>query len=358
MSQDSETVSNPKKIVNIFNDYFSTTVEETKAKVRFSNKSFDEFLQHRNKNSFFLRPTSSDEITNLILSLNESKSVGPNGLPTRILKLLKNDISLQLTNTFNLLFSKEVFSSGLKVIPIHKKESKLRGSNYRPISLLSNLDKILEKLMHNRIYEFLEKYKLKYPLQFGFRQHYATFYALRNLTESIAKAPDEGNFFYVLFVDLEKAFDTVDHNILLKKQDHYGVRGTSNKWFESYLTDRKHFVSINGFNLNISAITRGVPQGSVLGPLLFLISINDLNAAIKDCKVHHFADDTNLLNIKAKHLNKFINIGLKNLTKWLNANKIYLNFSKTEMVLFRPKRKTMDFNLNMKLNGKRLYKTN
>ena len=266
-----------------------------------------------------------------------------------------------MTIIFNLSFSSGVFPSGLKiakVIPIHKKESKLKCSNYRPISLLSNLDKILEKLMHNRIYEFLEKYKLKYPLQFGFRQHYATFYALRNLTESITKAPDEGNFFYGLFVDLEKAFDTVDHNILLKKQDHYGVRGTSNKWFESYLTDRKQFVSINGFNLNISAITRGVPQGSVLGPLLFLISINDLNAAIKDCKVHHFADDTNLLNIKAKHLNKFINIGLKNLTKWLNANKIYLNFSKTEMVLFRPKRKTMDFNLNMKLNGKRLYKTN
>ena len=102
-------------------------------------------------------------------------------------------------------------------------------ARYRPISLLSNLDKILEKLMHNRIYEFLEKYKLLYPLQFGFRQHYSTSYALLNLTESIMKALDEGNF--------EKAFDTVDHNIL-KKLDHYGVRGISNKWFESYLTDR------------------------------------------------------------------------------------------------------------------------
>ena len=244
MSQDNETVSNPKKIVNIFNDYFSTIAEKTKAKVRFSNKSFDEFLQHPNKNSFFLRPTSSDEITNLILSLNESKSVGPNGLPTKILKLLKNDISLQLTNIFNLSFSTGVFPSGLKiakVIPIHKKESKLKCSNYRPIPLLSNLDKI-EKLMHNRIYEFLEKYKLRYPLQFGFWQHYSTPYALLNLTESTIKALDEGNFACDIFFDFEKAFDTVDHNVL-KKLDHYGVRGTSNKWFESFLTDRKQFIS-------------------------------------------------------------------------------------------------------------------
>ena len=171
MSQDNGTVSNPKKIVNIFNDYFSTIAEKTNSKVRFSNKSFDdEFLQHPNENSFLLRPTSSDEITNLILSLNESKSVGPNGLSTKILKLLKNDVSLQLTNKFNLSFSTGAFPSGLKiakVIPIHKKESKLKCSNYRPIPLLSNLDKI-EKLMHNRIYEFLEKYKLRYPLQFGF----------------------------------------------------------------------------------------------------------------------------------------------------------------------------------------------
>ena len=114
--------------------------------------------------------------------------------------------------------------------------------------------------MHNRIYEFLEKYKLVYPLQFGFRQHYSTSYALLNLTESIMKALDECNFACGISFDLEKAFDTVDHNILLKKLDYYGVRGISNKWFESYLSDRKQFVSINGFNSDISTITSAVPQ--------------------------------------------------------------------------------------------------
>ena len=132
LSQDNGTVTNPKKIANTFNDYFSTIAEKTKAKVRFSNKSFDEFLQHTNKNSDFLRPTSSDEITNLISSLNESISFGPNGVPTKIMKLLKNDISLQLTNIFNLSFSIGVFPSGLKIakfIPIHEKDSTLKCSN-------------------------------------------------------------------------------------------------------------------------------------------------------------------------------------------------------------------------------------
>ena len=140
----------------------------------------------------------------------------------------------------------------------------------------------------------------------------------------------------------------------LKKLDNYALRRISNKQFESYLTDCKQFVSINGFNSNISTITSVVSQGSVLGPLFFLIYVNDFNLAIKHCKFHHFAGDTNLLNISKspKRLNKPINIDLKNLIKWLNANKISLNVSKAEMVLFRPKRNSVDFNLKIKLNGR------
>ena len=173
------------------------------------------------------------------------------------------------------------------------------------------------------------------------------------------KALDDGNFAYGIFVDFQKAFDTVDHSILLSKLYHYRICGLANKWFESYLANRKQFVSINGFESSTSNITCGVPQGSVLGLLLFLIYINDLHVAIKHCKVHHFADDKNLLiiNKSLKRLNKLLNIDLKNLTNWFNANRISLNVSKTELIIFKPKRKPIDFNMKIKLNGKKLNPT-
>ena len=151
------------------------------------------------------------------------------------------------------------------------------------------------------------------------------------------KALDDGNFAHGIFVDLQKAFDTVDYSTLLSKLCHYGIRGLANKWFESYLANHKQFVSINGFESSTSSITCGVPQGSVLGPLLFLIYINDLHVAIKHCKVHHFADDTNLLiiNKSLKRLNKLLNIDLKNLTNWLNGNKILLCFKNRTYYLKR-----------------------
>ena len=223
-------------------------------------------------------------------------SVGPNSIPTRILKLLKNDISTQLADICNISFSTGVFPTVLKVakvVSVHKKESKLDFSNYRPISLLSNIEKILERLMYNRIYKFFRENNIIDSLQFGFRQQYSTFHDLISLTEDIRKNVDKGNICCGIFVDLQKAFDTVEHDILLAKLEHYGIRGMANNWFKSYRFDRKQFVSINGHISNQTSVKYGVPQGSVLGPLLFLIYINDLNLAIKFCKVHHLADDTN-----------------------------------------------------------------
>ena len=211
------------------------------------------------------------------------------------MKLLKNDISSQLSEIFIISFSSGVFPSILiktaKVIPIHKKDSKLDFSNYRPISLLSNVEKILERLMYNRMYKFFSDNNPIYSLQFGFRQKYLTVHALISLTENIRKNLDEGNIGCGIFVDLQKALDTV-----LSKLEHYGICGLANEWFKSYLSNGKQYVSTNGYDLNLAGVKFGVSQGSVLDPLLFLTYINDLNQVLKFCKFHHFADDTNLIH--------------------------------------------------------------
>ena len=213
--------------------------------------------------------------------------------------------------------------------------------------------------MYNRIYNFFNKNNI-YPLQFGFRQQYSTFHALISLTEDIRKNLDKGNIGCGIFVDLQKAFNTVEHDILLAKLEHYSIRCMANNWFKSYLFNRKQFVSINGHISNQTSVKYGVPQGSVLGPLLFLIYINDLNLAIKFCKVHHFVDDTNLLHFSksVNKLNKYINLDMKNLTDWLNANKISLNVKKTELVIFKHKKKKLECPIRIKLSRKRLYPSN
>ena len=357
-----DTITNPSDIANTFNNYFASIAETTKKSIKYSHKHFSDYLSNESSSTIFLQPTDKEEIANIISSLNSNKTSGPNSIPYRVFFLLKNEISKQLADLFNLSFMTGVFPSVLKtakVVPVFKKDSKLNYSNYRPISLLSNIEKILEKLMYKRLYAFLDHNNIIYDLQFGFRQQYSTSHALINITENIRKALDDGNIGCGVFVDLQKPFDTVDHQILLAKLNHYGIRGVSNDWFKSYLSNRNQYVSINGYESGLAAINCGVPQGSVLGPLLFLLYINYLNQAIKFCKVHHFADDTNLLCLSnsIKKLSKLVNADLKHLLNWLNANKISLNVKKTEMIIFKSKQKKLEGDLKIKLCGKRLYPT-
>ena len=213
--------------------------------------------------------------------------------------------------------------------------------------------------MYKRLYTFLNNNNIIYNLQFEFRQQHSTSHALINITENIRKALDDGNVGCGVFVDLQRAFNTVDHQMLLPKLNHYGIFGVSNDWFTSYLSNRNHYVSINGFYSGLTTINCGVPQRSVLGPLRFLIHINDLNQTIKFCKVHHFVDDTNLLCLinSIKKLNKLVLAYLKHLVNWLNAKKISLSVKKTEMVIFKSNQKKFVGDLKIKLYGKRLYPT-
>ena len=185
-----------------------------------------------------------------------------------------------MSNLINLSFTTGAFpniAKIAKIVPLYKKENKLECNNYRPISLLSNIGKLNEKLLQKRLYFSMDQSKCLFGSQFGFRPHHSTNHALITIIEHIRSALDKNNFTCGVFLDSQKVFDTVNHGILLSKLSYYGVRGIAHDLFKSYLTNRKQHAIINGVNSSVFSITDGAPQGSVIGPFLFLIYINDLN---------------------------------------------------------------------------------
>ena len=266
-------------------------------------------------------------------------------------------VVVPLCRIINLSFSTGVFPDVLKVakvIVLHKGGSTQDVNNYRPISLLSIFDKIIEKLMHERLYNFLELNDVLFLNQFGFRKKHSTAHSLIEITEQIKETIDKGKFGCGIFIDLKKAFDTVNHQILLTKLEHYGVRGSLLQWFESYLTNRKQYVFLNGVSSDTMLMTCGVPQGSVLGPLLFLLYINDLPNISDKLKFFLFADDTNIYyeSDDLKTLEKVVNHELKSLSLWLNLNRLALNVGKTNFVIFRSSKMPMNHNVTLILNRK------
>lgn len=360
-----EMETDPLKVANEFNTYFSTVATEIQKGINSRGKDFKDYLPPKSESSFFIKSSTKNEVIEIINNhLINNKSTGPNSIPPVILQLLTPIFSEHLSDIINLSFCTGIYIDKLKIsriVPIYKeKGDKLATKNYRPISLLPNINKIVEKMMHSRLYDFLEDKNIIFESQFGFRKKHSTTHALVDLTEAIRSAIDNNKFACGIFIDLQKAFDTVDHKILLEKLEHYGVRGVANDWFRSYLKNRKHYVSILETDSETATVNIGVPQGSVLGPLLFLVYINDLNRSIMYSKTRHFADDTCLLyiNNSLKQLKKHMNKDLQNLYNWLIANKISLNKDKTEVLLFRHPKKIINYNLKLKLNGKILKFSN
>ena len=350
-------VDDPVKMANIFNQYFVNVGSNLDNTIPRTRKSPIDYLKNRNGSSMFLAPVTTQEIDVIIQSLNTKKSIGPYSIPVFLLKILSNHISEPLSYLVNLSFQTGIFPDYLKVAnvnPIHKKEASDNPSNYRPISILSVSSKIFEKLMYTRLYKFLDTYKTLYHLQFGFRENYSTTQALMSLTETIKHSIDSGKFGCGIFLDLHKAFDTINHDILLKKMEHYGIRGNVLHWFESYIKGRSQYVTVNGNSSEILPITCGVPQGSVLGPLLFLIYVNDLPYVSKVLTFYLFSDDTSFYydSDNLTTLQKVVNRELCKVRKWLEANRLSLNISKTNYVIFHSSARKVSEIIRIKLGSK------
>ena len=285
-----------------------------------------------NSNSIFIAPVVENEVHSLILNL-KSNSPGWDSVSATIIKSAERTILKPLTHVLNLSVTTGTFPSEMKiarVIPLLKTGDPMVLTNYRPVSVLPVFSKVLERLMYNRLISFVNKHKLLYSYQFGFRERYSTSLAMINLVDRISQALDDGDYVLGLYLDFTKAFDTVNHQILLQKLEHYGIRGIGLEWFRSYLSHREQYVDFDGTKSKTNWVKCGVPQGSILGPLLFLLYINDLSNVSSFLFSLLFADDSNMF-ASGKDPNELIhstNEEIKKISNWLDINKLTLNVKK------------------------------
>ena len=292
-----------------------------------------------NLNTMYFTPTGPREIEQIIKSFKTKKSTGDDGISMHILKQLCEPCSEPIAILVNMSLEQGIVPDAMKlakVIPIHKSKSKELFNNYRPISLLSNMSKVLEKVVHNRLYSFLIKNSILYDKQYGFRPKRSTIDAITEFTAGILPSLDRKKQCLSIYLDLSKAFDTINHSILLNKLKYYGIRGKPLEWFRSYLEQRKQYVSYLGVQSTTQNIEYGVPQGSVLGPLLFILYSNDIPNSLTYCQAILFADDTTVYltgdNLQTMH--DKVNTDLYTLNDWFRANQLSVNPSKTKYILF------------------------
>ena len=337
---DNAQLKEPSQISEAFNDFFVNIGPNLARSIPNPDKTFHHYLNNKNSFSLFFEPVAEEEVKDIINNLNTKKAAGFDGVTNFLLKNLVNEIISPLTYILNKSLLKGVVPDQMKiakVIPIFKKGNKEELGNYRPISLLTSLSKILERLVYSRTLKFLNEFKVFCNSQFGFRKKHSTSHALLNFIDKIANATDDQLYTVGIFLDLSKAFDTIDHDILLYKLSHYGIRGKALDWFRSYLFNRKQFVNVNGNESSFKNISCGVPQGSLLGPLLFILYINDFPNSSTLLSFILFADDSNIFfsHRDPQILLDTVNNELEFVQDWIYANKLSLNIAKTQYMVFK-----------------------
>jgi len=335
----SNTLTNEQDITNAFCEYFTNVGPEYARNIPNTNKSPQEYLNPKIKNTIFLNPTDPEEINKLIQKLKPKNSSGHDNISSKLIKYLKDEIKEPTSTLINKSITEGIFPDIFKiaeVVPIYKNKNSEDINNYRPISLLPTISKLLEKIIHKRTYSFLQKHNILYNSQYGFRPKHSTNDAITEYITDITENLETKTNTLSTYLDLSKAFDTIDHNILLNKLQHYGIRGNSLNWFKSYLTNRSQYVKINNCKSDIKQVICGVPQGSVLGPLLFIIYTNDLPNSLKNTHAILFADDTTIYtnHKEIKLLYQYVNRDLDALFEWFKTNKLSLNINKTNFMLF------------------------
>ena len=325
-------------VLNSINEYYLNMCPELDVDYNAASQN----IENHNK-TLYLQPTDPVEVLNIINKLKNKKSVGHDNIPVHTLKYVATEIASPLSYIINLMLNTGTFPTMLKaaliIKPIYKKGEKTSIKNYRPVALLNNISKIFEKIINERLISFLEGEGLLSDSQNGFRRKKSTIRAIYQALYKVLESLNTGKFTVAMCLDLSKAFDSVDHRVLLAKLEKYGVRGKANELIRSYLTDRKQSVIASDKNATRitsgwETIRRGVPQGSILGPLLYIIYTNELPSITKNTV--SFADDTTVIfaTDSEEDESEVVLSTLTLLENWFSINNLLLNVEKTKLIKF------------------------
>ena len=357
-----QVVTSSGEMAEIFNSYFSDIAADLAAEIPASEHKPETYLVPTNK-TFTLEIPIIDTVYRLLKTIDEKKSSGLDKIPNKLLKIAADVIAPSLTEIFAKSIYTGIFPNEWKkarVSPVHKNGAKHEPSNYRPMSVIPTVSKIFEKIVFDQLNKYFNDNNLLTSCQSGFRSLHSTMTALLEATNIWSVNIDNGLVNGVVFIDLKKAFDTIDDQIILQKLRNYGIDHCSLKWFKLYLTGRTQKCKVNDRLSKSTSINCGIPQGSNLGPLLFLIYINDLPNCLHHATPRMFADDTSLSYAadSPSELESVINSELESLKTWLITNKLSLNLAKTEfMTIGSSQRITVTHdNMAIKLDGSEINK--